>query len=56
MKNEIIKVIVPTKEEISGLNELGVDVETHIIKAFSDELHQCIVKTMKDGTTCKKNN
>jgi len=42
MKNKIIKVIVPTKEEISRLEEFGIDVEACIVKAFVEDLHHIL--------------
>ncbi len=38
-KDRIIKVVVPTQEEIDKLAELGIDVEAHLVKVFRDELH-----------------
>lgn len=43
MKNRIIKVIVPTKEEISRLEKkFGIDVEACIVKAFVEDLHHIL--------------
>lgn len=38
-RDRIIKVVIPTQEEIDRLAGYGIDVEAHLIKTFIDELH-----------------
>jgi len=40
MEERVIKVVIPTEEEIEKLKEYGIDVEPHLVKAFADELHR----------------
>lgn len=42
MEDRIIKIAVPTQEEIDKLAELGIDVESHLIKLFRDEFHRIL--------------
>lgn len=37
--DRIIKVVIPTREEIDQLAGYGIDIEAHLVKAFKDELH-----------------
>lgn len=38
-QNRIIKVAIPTKEDIKKLEALGIDVEAKLVEGFMKELH-----------------
>lgn len=40
MEDNIIKVVIPTDEQIAQSKEYGVDLETELIKCFAEELHE----------------
>lgn len=37
--NKLITVVIPSDEEIERLKELGIDIESHFVRVFVDELH-----------------
>lgn len=39
MVDREIRVVIPSDEEIARLKEFGIDIESHLIKAFAEELH-----------------
>lgn len=39
MVDREIRVVIPPDEEIARLKEFGIDVESHLVRAFIDELH-----------------
>lgn len=41
-ENRIIKVAIPTKEQIEKLESLGIDVEAKLAEGFIKELHQIL--------------
>lgn len=38
MEDRIIKISIPSQKEIEDLKNLGIDIETELIRAFKDEL------------------
>lgn len=42
MEDRLIKVLIPTDEEIARLKELGIDIESHLIMSFREELHRIL--------------
>lgn len=42
MKEELIKVAIPTDEQIRQAEEFGIDLESELIKCFAEELHERI--------------
>lgn len=41
-QNRIIKVAIPSKEQIEKLESLGVDVEAKLTEGFMKELHKIL--------------
>lgn len=42
MEDRVIKVVIPTDEEIERLKECGIDIEACLIQVFANELYHTL--------------